>query len=105
MEQTVGKSAFLFRPCEDFNAILGDSQSVFHVHAGHAIAGNHGPVIVQHACVFPTHVDHWLNSQDQAFFQAEILSFHAFVDKVGDLGILVHDAPNAVTDILEAASK
>src|SRR5688572_16552857 len=72
-------------PGNDLDAVAGDGESVFDVDAGHGVLGDDGPVVVQDADVGAAHVDHRLDGQHQAFFQAEVLFFHFAGDEVGDL--------------------
>src|SRR5260370_23777235 len=70
------------------------------VSAGHQVFGNDSPVICKGFDGTPANVDHGLDGQHQAFFEPEILLAHVAADEIGDLRVLVHDAADAVADIL-----
>src|SRR5262245_51961894 len=70
---------------QDDRLTVEEANGVLDVGAGHAITGNDRPVVAQRKHVLSAHVDHRLDGQHQAFFDAKIvLAALARVVKIGD---------------------
>src|SRR5258708_18511532 len=82
------------------HALARDRKSMLDVSTWQPVTRHHGPMIAQSVGLLAAHVDHRLDGQDKAFLQAKILTADFAANVVGNLRILVHDAADAMADVL-----
>src|SRR5262249_23503549 len=84
----------------DVNALARQGEGVLDVDARQAVARHHGPVVAPDVGVIPAQVNHGLDGEHQALFQAEVVLADVAIDEVRHLRVLVHDPANAVADVV-----
>ncbi len=87
---------------KDLGAIFGDGDGVLEVGAVAAVDGDGGPAVLEDTDFGTAGVDHGLDGEDHAGLEAGALACGA---EVGDLGVFVHGAADAVADELADDAK
>ena len=82
---------------QDDGAVIGDGNGVLVVRRGQPIVGDDCPAVGQGVAPVGAKGDHRLDGDDHAGLQTDAAAATAVV---ADLGVLVHDAADAVSDVV-----